>query len=128
MGLIGFGISNLTMTIIFFQCLRRFVLEERKVMHGLNGLKYMSTIFAIAARTINEFALNGVVAWTVLAAASSGVATIMNTYWDIVIDWGLLRRDSKNPWLRDKLSISNKSVYFVAIVSYFWALSAFFII
>ncbi|KAH6786486.1 EXS family protein [Perilla frutescens var. hirtella] len=40
----------------------------------------------------------------------------LNTYWDIVIDWGLLRRNSKNPWLRDKLLISNKAVYFVAIV------------
>ncbi|KAK3222983.1 hypothetical protein Dsin_010008 [Dipteronia sinensis] len=40
----------------------------------------------------------------------------MSLYWDIVMDWGLLRRKSKNPYLRDKLVISNKSVYFVAMV------------
>lgn len=85
-------------------------------MHGLNMLKYLSTIVAIAMRTTNE--LNRGIKWTVLAAVSSGLAMLANTYWDIVIDWGLLRRNSRNPWLRDKLSVSNKSVYFVAMVSF----------
>ncbi|KAI3944929.1 hypothetical protein MKW92_003556 [Papaver armeniacum] len=40
----------------------------------------------------------------------------MSTYWDIVKDWGLLQRHSKNPWLRDKLLISHTSVYFIAMV------------
>ncbi|KAL0431733.1 UNVERIFIED_CONTAM: Phosphate transporter [Sesamum radiatum] len=44
-----------------------------------------------------------------------GVTTIYNTYWDIVIDWGLLQKNAKNRWLRDKLLISNKAVYFLAI-------------
>lgn len=85
-------------------------------MHGLNGLKYISTIVALAMRTTYE--LQRGMVWRILAAASSGIATIVNTYWDIVIDWGLLRRNSRNPWLRDKLSVPNKSVYFVAMVSY----------
>lgn len=55
--------------------------------------------------------------WKILAAASSGIATIIATFWDIVIDWGLLRWNSKNPWLRDKLIIRHKVVYFVAMVS-----------
>jgi hypothetical protein len=84
-------------------------------MHGLNGLKYLSTIVAVAMRTSKDF--NKGIVWTILAASSSGIATIANTYWDIVIDWGLLRRDSRNPWLRDKLIVPYKSVYFVAIVS-----------
>ncbi|KAJ1421422.1 SPX domain [Sesbania bispinosa] len=96
------------------QCLRRLLLEERNIMHGLNGLKYISTIAALAMRTTYE--LHKGMVWKILAAASSGVATIVNTYWDIVIDWGLLRRNSRNPWLRDKLSVPNKSVYFVAMV------------
>lgn len=53
----------------------------------------------------------------IFAAATSGAATIMATYWDIVVDWGLLQRDSRNPWLRDKLVIPNRSVYFVAMVT-----------
>lgn len=85
-------------------------------MHGLNGLKYVSTIVAVAMRTISSEFRGGTV-WTVLAASSSGIATIVNTYWDIVMDWGLLERNSRNPWLRDKLSVPYKSVYFVAMVS-----------
>ncbi|CAJ2669018.1 unnamed protein product [Trifolium pratense] len=98
----------------FLQCLRRLSLEERDIMHGLNGLKYISTIIAVAMRTSNDFH-KGIV-WKILAASSSGIATIVNTYWDIVIDWGLLRRNSRNPWLRDKLSVPYKSVYFLAMV------------
>ncbi|XP_027925638.1 phosphate transporter PHO1 homolog 9-like [Vigna unguiculata] len=95
------------------QCFRR-LLEEKNAMHGLNGLKYISTIVALVMRTTNEFH-RGMV-WQILAATSSSIATIVNTYWDVVIDWGLLRRNSKNPWLREKLSVPNKSVYFAAMV------------
>lgn len=99
---------------IMLQCLRR-LFEERDYMHALNGLKYFSTIVAVVMRTGND--LKWGITWRIMAAASSGVATIVSTYWDIVIDWGLLQRNSKNPWLREKLLISNRSVYFVAIVS-----------
>lgn len=99
---------------IMLQCLRR-LFEERDYIHALNGLKYFSTIVAVVMRTGND--LEWGITWRIMAAASSGVATIISTYWDIVIDWGLLRRNSKNPWLREKLLISNRSVYFVAIVS-----------
>ncbi|XP_039684169.1 phosphate transporter PHO1 homolog 9 isoform X2 [Medicago truncatula] len=98
----------------FLQCLRRLLLEERNKMHGLNALKYISTIVALTMRTIDQFSPGTV--WKVLAASSSGIATVVNTYWDIVIDWGLLRKDSRNPWLRDKLSVPYKSVYFLAMV------------
>ncbi|KAK2413033.1 phosphate transporter PHO1 protein [Trifolium repens] len=98
------------------QCLRRLLLEERNIMHGLNGLKYISTIVALTMRTISDQFFEGNMVWTILAASSSAIATIANTYWDIVIDWGLLRRDSRNPWLRDKLSVPYKCVYFVAMV------------
>ncbi|KAL3636587.1 Phosphate transporter PHO1 9 [Castilleja foliolosa] len=51
-----------------------------------------------------------------MAASTSGLTTIYSTYWDIVKDWGLLRKNAKNKWLRDNLLISSKAVYFVAIV------------
>ncbi|KAG9147381.1 hypothetical protein Leryth_019526 [Lithospermum erythrorhizon] len=51
-----------------------------------------------------------------MAAVSSGLTTIVNTYWDVVIDWGLLNRNSKNAWLRDRLLVPMNYVYFVAIV------------
>uniref|UniRef100_F6H5V6 Phosphate transporter PHO1-like 9 n=1 Tax=Vitis vinifera TaxID=29760 RepID=F6H5V6_VITVI len=95
------------------QCFRRWV-DEKDPSHVLNGLKYFSTIAAVVLRTANE--LQGGMIWKIMAAASSGIATIANTYWDIVIDWGLLRWNSKNPWLRDKLLVPSKSVYFIAMV------------
>ncbi|KAH6792002.1 EXS family protein [Perilla frutescens var. hirtella] len=95
------------------QCLRR-LFEEKDGSQGLNGLKYFSTIVALVMRTI--YSQKGGMFWRIMAASTSGVTTIYSTYWDIVIDWGLLRRNSRNPWLRDKLLISNKAVYFVAIL------------
>lgn len=75
----------------------------------------MLTIIAVIIRT--AFELKKGRNWMFLALVSSGVATAMNTFWDIVIDWGLLRRNSKNPYLRDKLLVPHKSVYFTAMVT-----------
>lgn len=97
----------------FIQCIRRLV-EEKDPMNGLNALKYFSTIIAVVMRT--AFDLNQGMSWRILAIVSSTVATLGSTYWDIVLDWGLLRRNSKNPWLRDKLLVPKKSVYYVAMV------------
>ncbi|XP_073144667.1 phosphate transporter PHO1 homolog 9-like isoform X2 [Henckelia pumila] len=95
------------------QCLRR-MFEEKDLMQGLNGLKYFSTVAALVIRTIYDFRRGTF--WKIMAASSSGVTTIFNTYWDIVMDWGLLQRKARNPWLRDKLLISNRAIYFAAIV------------
>ncbi|XP_073122020.1 phosphate transporter PHO1 homolog 9-like [Henckelia pumila] len=95
------------------QCLRRFF-EEKDTSQGYNSLKYFSTVVALVSRTIDEQRPGAF--WKIFASSSSGLTTIFNTYWDVVIDWGLLQRNSKNPWLRDKLLVSNKAVYFVAIV------------
>ncbi|XP_049346633.1 phosphate transporter PHO1 homolog 9-like isoform X1 [Solanum verrucosum] len=97
----------------FIQCLRR-LFEEKDSMQGLNSLKYFSTIVALVTRTLYDQKRGTF--WKVMAASTSGITTIANTYWDLVIDWGLLQRNSKNPWLRDKLLVPHKIVYFVAIV------------
>ncbi|KAK4346613.1 hypothetical protein RND71_032952 [Anisodus tanguticus] len=94
------------------QCLRR-LFEERDSMQGLNGLKYFSTIVALVMRTLYDQKRGTF--WRVMAASTSGITTVANTYWDLVIDWGLLQRNSKNRWLRDKLLVPHKIVYFVAI-------------
>ncbi|KAI3799106.1 hypothetical protein L1987_34396 [Smallanthus sonchifolius] len=97
----------------FLQCMRQ-VFEHKDYGPAMNGLKYLSTIVAVVTRTI--YVQRRGTAMRIIAASSSGVATIYNTYWDVVKDWGLLRRDSMNPWLRDKLILPYKSVYFVAMV------------
>ncbi|KAL1538729.1 phosphate transporter PHO1 9-like isoform X1 [Salvia divinorum] len=99
------------------QCLRHLI-EEKDKSQALNGFKYFSTIVALVMRTMYSQKQKDPSAmfWKIMAASTSGFTTIFNTYWDVVIDWGLLQRNSRNPWLRDKLLISNKAVYFVAIV------------
>ncbi|KAK8644345.1 hypothetical protein V6N13_123654 [Hibiscus sabdariffa] len=99
----------------FIQCLRR-LFEEKDSAHAVNGLKYFSTIAAVAIRTIYQHQEEKTTTWLVLAAVTSGIATMASLYWDIVVDWGLLNRNSTNPWLRDKLVVPHKGVYYVAMV------------
>ncbi|XVE85827.1 hypothetical protein DITRI_Ditri17bG0122400 [Diplodiscus trichospermus] len=95
------------------QCLRR-LFEEKAPEQGYNGLKYLVTIVALCLRT--AYSHNKGSGWQVLAVIFSVAAAIFGTYWDLVHDWGLLHRHSKNRWLRDKLLIPQKSVYFGAMV------------
>ncbi|CAN1321467.1 Phosphate transporter PHO1 homolog 5 [Linum perenne] len=94
------------------QCLRR-MFEEKDLMQGVNGLKYFVTIVAVTLRT--AYSLNKGVGWRVIAWVFSAIAAIGGTYWDLVYDWGLLQRGSKNRWLRDKLLVPHKSVYYTLI-------------
>ena len=87
--------------------------EEKDKTQGVNSLKYLSTIIAVVIRT--AFELRKTATWEAFAVVFSVFATLVNTYWDIVRDWGLLQRNSKNLFLRDKLAVSNKSVYFIAL-------------
>ncbi|KAI3784854.1 hypothetical protein L1987_43961 [Smallanthus sonchifolius] len=95
------------------QCIRRFC-EGRDSTQAMNGLKYLSTIAAVVSRAI--YTQNRGTTLRIIAASTSGVATIFSTYWDLVMDWGLLCRNSENPWLRDKLILPSKSIYFIAMV------------
>ena len=99
------------------QCLRR-LFEEKNAEQGYNGLKYFLTIMAVCLRTaysvVDE---EHKFVWRMLAGVVSAIAAIFCTYWDLVLDWGLLNRTSKNRWLRDKLLIPQKKVYFIAMVS-----------
>ncbi|XP_010258335.1 PREDICTED: phosphate transporter PHO1 homolog 3 [Nelumbo nucifera] len=97
----------------FLQCLRRLY-EEKDIMQGYNGLKYFSTIAAVSMRT--AYGLDKGKGWWAMAWITSSIAAISSTYWDIVVDWGLLQPNSKNRWLRDKLLIPHRSVYFGGMV------------
>ncbi|KAJ6720803.1 PHOSPHATE TRANSPORTER PHO1-like protein 3 [Salix viminalis] len=95
------------------QCLRR-LFDEKDPMQGYNGLKYFFTIVAVCLRT--AYSINKGVGWRAIAWTFSVIAAVIGTYWDVVYDWGLLQRHSKNRWLRDKLLVPHKSVYFGAMV------------
>ncbi|KAK0572912.1 hypothetical protein LWI29_000310 [Acer saccharum] len=87
------------------QCLRR-MFEEKDAMQGWNGLKYFITIVAVCMRTALLLDSKNL-GWIITSWIFFVVATVVGTYWDLVYDWGLLNRKSKNPWLRDKLLALN---------------------
>jgi hypothetical protein len=91
------------------------LVEEKDPMQGYNGLKYFLTIVAVCMRI--AYNINKGDGWRATAWVFSSIAAIFGTYWDLVFDWGLLQRHSKNRWLRDKLLVPHKSVYFGAMVS-----------
>ncbi|KAI9159876.1 hypothetical protein LWI28_002771 [Acer negundo] len=97
----------------FLQCIRR-VYEEKDRMQGYNAVAYFMTIVAISTRS--AYSLYKGMGWKIIAGITSAIAAIYCTYWDLVVDWGLLQRHSKNRWLRDKLLVPCKTVYFVAMV------------
>ncbi|KAG2261580.1 hypothetical protein Bca52824_068659 [Brassica carinata] len=99
------------------QCMRR-MFEERSLEQGYNGVKYFLTIIAVCLRTAYDFQTNKNHKFIlkVLAGSASVLAAVFCTYWDFVHDWGLLNRTSKNRWLRDKLLVPHKRVYFIAMI------------
>ncbi|KAK9750734.1 hypothetical protein RND81_02G217600 [Saponaria officinalis] len=107
-----FVIAVIPYWIRFLQCLRR-LFQEQDRMHGYNALKYLLAVVAVVVRTVYE--LKKGTAWMVMALVTSAMAVAYNTYWDLVVDWGLLRRNSKNFYLRDRLLVSHKSIYYIAM-------------
>ncbi|KAL6187726.1 hypothetical protein ACLB2K_039121 [Fragaria x ananassa] len=99
---------------LILQCIRR-LFEEKDPQQGYNGVKYFLTIVAVIMRT--AYSHNKDVNFKILAGIFSIVSAVYCTYWDLVVDWGLLQRNSRNRWLRDKLLVPYKSVYFAAMVS-----------
>lgn len=93
--------------------------EGKDSTQALNALKYFSIIVAVVARTIQTQMIDTDARYMTIkyiALATSIFATIFATYWDLVMDWGLLCRNSENPWLRDKLILPKRSIYFIAMV------------
>ncbi|CAN8304253.1 unnamed protein product [Cochlearia groenlandica] len=96
----------------FLQSARRLI-EEKDASQGFNALKFLLTIVAICLRT--AYSLNKGSIWKITAWVFSALATFYGTYWDIVYDWGFLHNPSKT-WLREKLLVPHKAVYYVAMV------------
>ncbi|KAG6546094.1 hypothetical protein Mapa_012500 [Marchantia paleacea] len=98
----------------FMQCVRRYV-DERDNAHIANGGKYLSALFAVAVRI--QYGRNSAAVWAVMFVLSSIVATVYQVYWDLVVDWGLLRKESSNKWLRDQLIMPKKKfIYFLSMI------------
>ncbi|KAL3694722.1 hypothetical protein R1sor_008373 [Riccia sorocarpa] len=94
------------------QCLRRNIEEGGRVHLG-NAGKYTSAMVAVVMKTFygreaSRFSLNAYI-------FSSVIATVYQTYWDIVMDWGLLDWKSHNRWLRDKLVLEKTYLYYISM-------------
>ena len=111
-------ISETRIKILVEQCFRRWV-DERDFVHLANAGKYMSAMAAVALKiTYTKKSGEG---WLIIFFITSSVATIYQVYWDLVIDWGLLRRNSRNKWLRDQLLLDSKWIYFASMVRTLYA-------
>ncbi|RZC72352.1 hypothetical protein C5167_035530 [Papaver somniferum] len=81
-----------------------------RALRGINGFKYLSIVLSVSIVTAHS--KRHTMGLYVMAWISAISAAVVSIYWDIVFDWGLLQKNSKNPWLRDKLLVPHKSVYF----------------
>ncbi|XP_059448126.1 phosphate transporter PHO1 [Corylus avellana] len=93
------------------QCARRWF-DECNVDHLANMGKYISAMVAAGARLTYD-KHNKLNLW--FAVLTSVVATLYQLYWDFVKDWGLLKPNSKNLWLRDDLILKKKCIYYISI-------------
>ncbi|CAK9274625.1 unnamed protein product [Sphagnum jensenii] len=96
----------------FLQCLRRWR-DEGDKMQLYNSGKYMSAMVAVVLRL--AYVSHSSIALLVLFVLSSCFATLYQVYWDVVVDWGLLQQNSKNPWLRDNLILKRKYLYHISM-------------
>ncbi|KAK1326558.1 Phosphate transporter PHO1-3 [Acorus calamus] len=94
------------------QCARRWF-DEGEPSHLVNLGKYVSAMLAAGAKVAYEKEKSA--GWLALVIVVSSAATAYQLYWDFVKDWGLLRFDSKNPWLRDELVLRRKVVYYCSM-------------
>ncbi|CAN5951468.1 unnamed protein product [Sphagnum jensenii] len=96
----------------FLQCLRRWR-DEGDKMQLYNSGKYMSAMVAVVLRL--AYVSHSSIALLVLFVLSSCFATLYQVYWDVVVDWGLLQQNSKNPGLRDNLILKRKYLYYISM-------------
>nr|CDS27442.1 xenotropic and polytropic retrovirus receptor 1 [Hymenolepis microstoma] len=101
----------------FLQCLRRYrdLSIKSPVPHLMNAGKYSTTLIAIIFAAISGIVHSRVV--FVLMVLARLVSSVCTTAWDLVMDWGLLDRHSKeNPLLREELVYRFRAYYYGAII------------
>ncbi|GLU04813.1 hypothetical protein SLE2022_219440 [Rubroshorea leprosula] len=94
------------------QCARRWF-DEGQISHLVNLGKYVSAMLAAGAKVAYEKEKS--VGWLCLLVVISTAATVYQLYWDFVKDWGLLKVNSKNPWLRNELMLRQKTIYYFSM-------------
>eukprot|EP01012_Entosiphon_sulcatum_P057422 TRINITY_DN8118_c0_g1_i1.p1 TRINITY_DN8118_c0_g1~~TRINITY_DN8118_c0_g1_i1.p1 ORF type:complete len:901 (-),score=134.49 TRINITY_DN8118_c0_g1_i1:20-2722(-) len=121
-------LSNVPNYIRTLQCLRRFhgIYSQTRVKdydHLWNAGKYTSAIIASACEFLSARAKSQgwpsaprlMVVWLVVQV----ISTLYRLYWDLVMDWGLLRRNSPRLLLRKGLVYPVASYYVAMVVNIF---------
>ncbi|SCZ99268.1 BZ3500_MvSof-1268-A1-R1_Chr3-1g05915 [Microbotryum saponariae] len=99
------------------QSLRRYIDSDGLVIHMLNGGKYTASIlqfcFYYSWRIDGSTSIARKAIWIMFAVTNS----CYTATWDIVMDWSLLQKNSKNFLLRNELGFRDqKWAYYVATV------------
>lgn len=97
-----------------FQCFLRYRETRAFFPHVVNALKYISAdVFSLTAMAYLYFpGKTSLVIYIVCAC----ISTIYSFAWDIMVDWGLLQRNSANFLLREKILLP-VGVYWGAMVA-----------
>ncbi|GKU85720.1 hypothetical protein SLEP1_g346 [Rubroshorea leprosula] len=96
------------------QCARKWY-DKNDISNLANMGKYVSAMVAAGVRLAYNNSQNRSHLGFAIVLVTSVVATLYQLYWDFVKDWGLLNRSSKNPWLRDRLILKKKSIYYLSM-------------
>lgn len=89
--------------------------DDANLDHLANLGKYVSAMVAAGARL--TYARQPTQMWMIVVLVTSVVATVYQLYWDFVKDWGLFNTRSRNPCLRDDLTLKKRGIYYTSIVS-----------
>ncbi|KAM9969632.1 hypothetical protein ACTFIR_001468 [Dictyostelium discoideum] len=98
------------------QCLRVYYDNNENKSQLFNALKYFMGLVVLFFSNLYHNKDNGEV-YKIYWISFAMISTIFSTYWDIVKDWGLFSKSSKNYLLRDQLLFIYKPFYYHSIIS-----------
>ncbi|ORX45357.1 EXS-domain-containing protein [Piromyces finnis] len=101
----------------FLQCLRRYYNTHHANPHLLNAGKYIVGIISILLGTLSR--VNGHLYLRIIWILSMLMSTSYSYTWDVKMDWGFFKKNSKNKFLRDDLIFPTWTYYYVMISNLF---------
>jgi hypothetical protein len=119
----------------FLQCLRRYrdaPAPRHAHPHLVNAGKYFGSLLVAVLQVLDtHYRHKGDPVWTplrVLWLIVNLLSTVYRLGWDVFMDWGLGKRDSRHPFLRNRLLYRSPVFYYAAIgvnffLRFFWTMS-----
>jgi len=101
------------------QCIRRYIDTREGFPHLANTLKYsLGFVDATLAYLNYYYSTHASITYLYYALlANKVISALYSYYWDIVMDWGLIKFDGCLPvWGRQKIMYKHRCVYYLAMV------------